>query len=244
MADNNSRNAFLIHLAAYAVINAGLVALNAMQAVEPGEARNWWSIWVVAGWGIGVLAHGFAVWIESRSHDNSLLADEDARGVAVHLFVYLAVNAFLILVNLKSSPDNLWSIWPLLGWGAGLGAHAWLAYRKILTKTVQRYATEQEILTQMQLERQASEIAATIDEQPRTKKAPAKRRRQTAKKTTKRAAARKGTGTAKRTAAKRSSTTTLKTAAKAKKAAAKKPAAKKPASRTRKKPTSTSRAKS
>ena len=201
MADRSSRNAFLIHLAAYVGVIAILVALNAMTPPAPGDEKVWWSLYAAAGWGIGIVAHGLAYWLEGRARADGLLADEDARGVAVHLFVYLAVNALLIVINVKTSPDNLWSIWPILGWGLGLAAHAWLAYRKILFKTVQRYATEQEILTQIQLEQQAAAIAASI-EQPAEKKAPAKRRKRVAAKTTKKVAARKGAKTAKsRTAA-------------------------------------------
>jgi len=37
-----------------------------------------------------------------------------------HLFIYLAVNAFLLFVNLKTSPDELWFVWPLAGWGLGV----------------------------------------------------------------------------------------------------------------------------
>src|SRR5680860_1437165 len=116
MAKNSSRNAFLIHLAAYLGVNAALVALNATTALEPGQARAWWSLYVLAGWGIGVVAHGFAVWAESRARRDNLLGDPVVRGVAVHLFVYLAVNAFLIFINFTKSPGSIWALWPILGW--------------------------------------------------------------------------------------------------------------------------------
>lgn len=219
MSTSPGRKAFLAHLAAYMAVNAVLLAINATQALEPGETREWWALWPLAGWGIGVAAHAFAEWAEARSGEGQLLADPDIRGVAVHLFVYLAVNAFLIAINLTTSPETLWSIWPLLGWGLGLAAHAWLAYRVVLRKTMEHYATEQRLLTEMQLEAQAADIAAAI-EKPAKKKAPAtrKRRKQAAAKTTKKRAARRGTA-AKRTPAKR----------------AKKKPARKPAGSTRKK---------
>jgi hypothetical protein len=40
----------------------------------------------------------------------------------IHLMVYILVNAFLIAISLVNGSN--WSIWPLLGWGVGLGAHA------------------------------------------------------------------------------------------------------------------------
>lgn len=238
MASPSSKKAFLVHLAAYAGVIAILVTLNAMTAPEPGEEKVWWSFYAAAGWGIGVLAHGLAVWLESRSRQNSLLADEDARGVGVHLFVYLAVNALLIVVNIQTSPDSMWSVWPVLGWGAGLAAHAWLAYRKILRKTVETYATEQQILSEMQLERQAAAIAAQIapEETAQEQKQPSKRHRRTAakKKTAKKKApARKGR-TPKRAAAKSGlASRTRKASSKSRTANEAKPA-RKPASRTKK----------
>ena len=42
----------------------------------------------------------------------------------IHLAVYLAVNALLIVINLATSTAYLWFWWPLLGWGIGLGVHA------------------------------------------------------------------------------------------------------------------------
>lgn len=186
-----------VHLIAYLVVNAALLALNATQTPPEGEAQNWWALWPLAGWGIGLAAHAFAEWAQNQSREGQLLADEDIRGVAVHLFVYLAVNALLIGINLTFSPDNLWFIWPMLGWGFGLAGHAWLAYRAVLRKTMVHYATEQQVLTEMKLERHAAEIAAAIEEPKKTpkKKAPAarKRRKQTAAKMTKKRAARRVT---------------------------------------------------
>jgi hypothetical protein len=40
-----------------------------------------------------------------------------------HLFVYLGVNIFLILINLISNPFKWWFPFPLIGWGFGLFMH-------------------------------------------------------------------------------------------------------------------------
>ena len=37
-------------------------------------------------------------------------------------------NAFLIILNLITSPDTLWFYWVTLGWGVGLVAHALQVY--------------------------------------------------------------------------------------------------------------------
>lgn len=45
-----------------------------------------------------------------------------------HLFAYVVVNAGLTAINLVTSPDYFWAIWPMLGWGVGLAAHAVAVY--------------------------------------------------------------------------------------------------------------------
>ena len=46
----------------------------------------------------------------------------------MHLFAYLAVNALLIAVNLLYSPGYYWFLFPLIGWGLLLAAHAYAAF--------------------------------------------------------------------------------------------------------------------
>ena len=46
---------FYIHLAAFAIVIAALLALNWATGDE------WWVQWVFAGWGLGVVAHALAV---------------------------------------------------------------------------------------------------------------------------------------------------------------------------------------
>lgn len=41
----------------------------------------------------------------------------------IHLIVYVAVNIGLIGINMMSSAETLWFIYPLLGWGIGIAAH-------------------------------------------------------------------------------------------------------------------------
>lgn len=49
---------------------------------------------------------------------------QDLKDFYIHLGIYALVNVFLIVLNLLTSPDVFWAIWPILGWGIGLGAHA------------------------------------------------------------------------------------------------------------------------
>ncbi|MBD2505873.1 MULTISPECIES: 2TM domain-containing protein [unclassified Nostoc] len=46
-----------------------------------------------------------------------------------HCVSFLAVNLFLILLNLITSPGYFWAIFPALGWGLGLFFHWWGVYQ-------------------------------------------------------------------------------------------------------------------
>ncbi len=45
-----------------------------------------------------------------------------------HLIPFLAVNTFLVLINLVAG-GGVWAIYPILGWGLGLFLHGWRAYQ-------------------------------------------------------------------------------------------------------------------
>jgi uncharacterized membrane protein len=45
-----------------------------------------------------------------------------------HLFVYLVVNAFIVVIWLVTGAGFFWPIFPMLGWGIGLVFHAWDVY--------------------------------------------------------------------------------------------------------------------
>jgi hypothetical protein len=54
---------FYIHLLIYAVVNAGLFAINALTRGADGA---WWFYWPLAGWGIGLLIHATTLlWVFS-----------------------------------------------------------------------------------------------------------------------------------------------------------------------------------
>ncbi|MGD9866773.1 MAG: 2TM domain-containing protein [Hyphomicrobiales bacterium] len=117
--------AFLIHAGAWAVVCAGLAAWNLMQVPPEGQPVKYWFQWPLFGWGIGVAAHGLGLWLRDRDDNPPLLASEERRGFWVHLFVYVAVSALLVWVDLSTPPGLDWVWWPVLGWGAGVAAHAW-----------------------------------------------------------------------------------------------------------------------
>ena len=47
----------------------------------------------------------------------------ELRGFYRHLSVYVIVNLGLFLINMTTSPESLWFIWPLTGWGIATVLH-------------------------------------------------------------------------------------------------------------------------
>jgi hypothetical protein len=65
-----------------------------------------------------------------------------------HLTAYLAVNAFLLIINLITSPDSLWFQWPLLGWGIGLFFHGVGVFSHSKTSSFKKQMIEKEMKKQ------------------------------------------------------------------------------------------------
>jgi hypothetical protein len=58
-------------------------------------------------------------------------------GFYIHLLVYALVNALLVAVNVASG-DAWWVQWPILGWGAGVLAHALMVFGQ-MPRTIRRW---------------------------------------------------------------------------------------------------------
>ena len=149
---------FMIHLAAYIAVNAVLILINL--SLDP---KDLWFVWPLFGWGIGIGAHGLALFLHSHEAQGGIYADHAVRGFIVHAYVYVGVNILLFIVNIMNTPNQLWFIWPLFGWGIGLGVHGFLVMRG--------YHRREE----------AAAKAAAATSAPKAKRAPAQR---TAKSTT------------------------------------------------------------
>jgi hypothetical protein len=65
------------------------------------------------------------------------------RGFKNHLVPFLAINAFLFLLNWIFSPWIWWALLPLLFWGLGLFFHAWAAF----SSYIKPKALEREMLS-------------------------------------------------------------------------------------------------
>ncbi len=60
---------------------------------------------------------------------------EDIKGFYYHLVSYIVVNGFLVILNLLTSPEYFWFIWPILGWGVGLVIHAFSVFSNFWGKS-------------------------------------------------------------------------------------------------------------
>jgi hypothetical protein len=47
------------------------------------------------------------------------------------LGLYVVINLGLFLLNILTTPDDLWFYWVLLAWGIGLAAHAVVVYGSV-----------------------------------------------------------------------------------------------------------------
>ncbi len=65
---------------------------------------------------------------ESMAYQKAAKRVEELKGFYSNLISYAVVIPFLIFVNLYTSRDYLWFIWPMLGWGFGLSMHALKVY--------------------------------------------------------------------------------------------------------------------
>jgi len=48
---------------------------------------------------------------------------EDIKGFYGNLIAYIIFNGFFLVLNLMTSPNELWFFWPLIGWGVGVLFH-------------------------------------------------------------------------------------------------------------------------
>jgi hypothetical protein len=58
--------------------------------------------------------------------------EEANRGFLSHLVAYVIINVFLAFINLYISPQIVWFIWSLFGWGIGLAFHFVFSRKKFV----------------------------------------------------------------------------------------------------------------
>jgi cytochrome b561 len=74
--------------------------------------------------------------VEDGLREQAVTRLKKKRDFATHVFMYVAVNAMLVVIWALTSDDGFfWPIFPMLGWGIGVAANAWDVYgRKPLSE--------------------------------------------------------------------------------------------------------------
>jgi uncharacterized membrane protein len=65
---------------------------------------------------------------EQQLREQAVQRLKKKRDFHTHLLMYVAVNAFLVVIWAVTGAGFFWPIFPILGWGIGLVANAWDVY--------------------------------------------------------------------------------------------------------------------
>ena len=89
-----------------------------------------------------------------------------------HLVTYLVTCGFLLAINLITSSDYLWAIWPFLGWGIGVVFHGLDAYGVIGDKVREEEMIQKELEKMEHQERYGNDASDERLELPDLEKQP------------------------------------------------------------------------
>ncbi len=83
--------------------------------------------------------------IEDASYQAALRTVQRKLRFFSHLMVYVVTICLLIAINLLTTPNYFWAIWPMLGWGIGVAMHWMQAYFCGQMGALQRRMLENEL---------------------------------------------------------------------------------------------------
>jgi len=66
-------------------------------------------------------------------------------GFFVHAGIYVAVMVLLVFINLVTSPQAIWFVWPLIGWGFAVVLHGVRVFLLANKNVVTEKLTEREL---------------------------------------------------------------------------------------------------
>lgn len=72
---------------------------------------------------------------EQKRYQEAKKHVKEIKGFYFHIITYILVNAVLVVINLLTSPEHLWFIWPIIGWGVGLVIHAFSVFSNLWGKS-------------------------------------------------------------------------------------------------------------
>jgi len=121
-----NRMIFYFHLSVYLTVILMLMVINLVT-----ERKISWSLWPAWFWGIFVLGHlSYAYIFMDIFSKNPMQSEKFERKASffVHLIIYVLSNISLIVCNIVYTPDQIWAVYPVLGWGIGLFYHGFFIY--------------------------------------------------------------------------------------------------------------------
>jgi len=59
----------------------------------------------------------------NKKYERAKKRVEELKAFYIHLTVYISVNIAIFIFNMLTSPNDLWFIYPMVGWGIGLTIH-------------------------------------------------------------------------------------------------------------------------
>ena len=80
---------------------------------------------------------------EDELREQAILQLKKKRDFRTHIFIYVLVNAMLVVIWAVTGAGFFWPVFPIIGWGIGVGANAWDVYaRKPITEEEIRQETD------------------------------------------------------------------------------------------------------
>lgn len=127
---------FLLHLFAYVAVSLLLILIWAVSLPQL-ETIYFIPFFPIFGWGFGIGAHTlvYLMYNDKIKYLSELRKQSGFKIIFIfHAWFYGSINLFLIILDLTTSPQLIWFLWPLGGWGVAFGFHAFgfLTWDKML----------------------------------------------------------------------------------------------------------------
>lgn len=104
---------FLSHLGSYVIIIGMLAGINLITSSD-----YLWFLWPALGWGVGLAFQLLGLILGVMPN-----LSRKWRSFAGHFGSYAIIISMLAIINLATSADTLWFLFPAMGWGVGLAFH-------------------------------------------------------------------------------------------------------------------------
>ena len=80
---------------------------------------------------------------DDELREQAILQLKKKRDFRTHIFIYVLVNAMLVVIWAVTGAGFFWPVFPIIGWGIGVAANAWDVYaRKPISEDEIRRETE------------------------------------------------------------------------------------------------------